>query len=235
MANRAIFEGDAMRRAGILTISAVVAALAGLPVAAAVVAPPAINMPAGGRIVTAVNLSDNDVLGIVKQSIPVVADVLKELAPAIAQHTGVSSGSGWAKLISLDEFSQAISGVKDVRMLIARYPESMTPERFLEEFSRGVRKSGPFSLVLGDMGFSPGSVGLYAAPQNAGMIGFAYDPECHTAYAVRVVGSVDVPKLIHWSGQVAKIFMEATSEVRPNGLTQPDAGVQPSQPATQSK
>lgn len=190
-------------------------------VAAEVVVPPAINMPAGGKIVTEINLSDNDVLGIVKQSIPALADVLKELAPTIAQRAGAQNNPGWAKLISLEEFSQAISGVRDVRVLIARYPKMMTPERFLSEFSAGVAKTGQFNKIVSDFGFFPGSMAMFAAPENAGIIAFAYNPEEHTAYAVRVVGGLDVPKLIHWSGQIAKMFVAVRSEVQVEPPAQP--------------
>lgn len=188
-------------------------ALVAIPAASAVVAPPAINMPAGAKIVTEINLSDEDVLGIVKQSIPAVADVLKELAPEIAHRAGAQSSPDWAKLISLDELSQAISGVKAVRLLVARYPKTMTRERFLSEFGMGVAKTGRFNKILSDFGFFPGSMGMFAAPENAGLIGFAYDSRRCTAYAVRVVGGLDVPKLIHWSGEIAKMFVTVGTEV----------------------
>lgn len=185
--------------------------LGALPAVAAIVEPPAINMPAGGKVVTEINLGDNDVLGIVKQSIPALADVIKEVAPSVTGAAGASANADIANSISFDELSQAIAGVKDIRVLVACYPNTMTAERFLSEFTAGVGKLGRFSKTATDLKFFPGSVGLFSAPDNGGIVGFAYDPKGHTAYALRVVGGLDMPKLIHWSGQISsqigKFFM----------------------------
>ncbi len=192
----------------------VLAVFAGaLPVAADVVSPPAIHLPAGGRIVTEVNLSDKDVLGIAKASIPALGGVLKELAPAIIQKAELPQDVDLVDLINLEEFSQAISEVKDVRLLVARYPKTMTPERFASEFAMGVAKTGTFNKTLSDTGFFPGSIGVFSAPDNSGIIMFAYHPDERTAYAARVVGGVDVPKLIRWGGRIAKWFVGQMIEV----------------------
>lgn len=198
-------------------------ALFGMPAAAEVAAPPAINLPAGGKIVTEINLSDSDVLGIIKQSIPAVEDVAKQIAPMFARTAGASSGPDLAKAIDLKDFSEAISGVQNVRMLIARYPKYMTAERFLAEFTMGVAKSGQFSKTISDFGFFPGSVALFSAPDNGGIIAFAYNADEGTAYAARVVGGVDIPKLIRWSGEIAKAFIPARVQVQPNAMEQPAA------------
>lgn len=203
------------------------------PSYAEVVKPPAINMPAGGKIVTEVNLSDSDVLGIVKQSIPAVADVLKEMGPALAERAGAPSSLDVAQLVNLEEFLEAVSGVKNVRLLIARYPKSMTAERFLSEFNMGVAKTGEFSKTVSDFGFFPGSVALFSAPDNGGIVGFAYNPEEHTAYAVRVVGGLDMPKLIRWAGQIAKFFVVQRKAVVPEqpSVDEPVPGTPAPQPA----
>lgn len=210
-----------MNRFVVLLVVLVAIVLGAMPVAAEVITPPAINMPYGGKIVTEINLSDNDVLGIVKQSIPAVGDVLKDMAPAIAGQVGMEPTSNWAEMINLDEFSQAVAGVKDVRLLIARYPQTMTPQRFLSEFTAGVAKTGRFNKTVSDFGFFPGSVALFSAPENGGIIGFAFNPNEHVAYAVRVVGGLDMPELIRWSGQIAKYFMHNRTKVVPDTVDQP--------------
>lgn len=216
-----------MKRLVGLMVAAIL--LVAMPAVAEVVAPPVINMPTGGKVVTEINLSDNDVLGIIKQSIPAVADVLKELAPAFAQRAGAPDNLDFAKMINLDEFSQAISGVKDVRVLIARYPKTMTPQRFLAEFTAGVAKTGRFNKTVSDSGFFPGSVGMFSAPDNGGIIGFAYNPQEHTAYMIRVVGGLDMPKLIRWSGQIAKMFVGART-----GIEEKTPAQVPSEPSPET-
>ncbi len=191
---------------------AALAAIA-LPAAAEVVTPAAIYMPAGGKVVTEVNLGDADVLGMVKQSIPAVGDVLRELAPSIGKEMRIDSHVDVASLINLDEFAQAIAGVKDVRLLLVRYPKTMTPQRFVAEFTRGVAKTGAFNKTITDFGFFPGSVRLFSAPDNGGIIAFAYNPDEHLAYALRVVGGEDVPKLIRWGGRIVKVFVENQKDV----------------------
>lgn len=194
-----------MKTARSVILFASVCALAVSAAAASVAAPPAINLPAGGKVVTEINVSDEDVLGMVKSSIPAIADVLKNL-------TAGESGSSralpeWAKSISTQELSEAISGVRGIRVIIARYAKPIEPEKFVEQFGMGVVKLGQFNSIATDFGTLPVAAGLYAAPENAGMVGFAYSRASGTAYAVRIVGGLDLPKLIHWAGEVARLAL----------------------------
>jgi len=177
-----------------------------------VVAPPAIYLPAGSKIVTEVNLSDDDVLGIVKQSIPAIADVAKELLPLRFGENAAAISNA----IDVTDLMQAIEGITNVRIVIAKYPSKISPERFVNEFNMGVAKAGKFSKVLTDSAFSGGAAGLYVLPENAGCIGFAYDPYERTVYAARVVGGLDVPKLIKWVGNIAKVALSAEQEKAPD-------------------
>lgn len=194
------------------------------------IAPPAIYLPAGGKVVTEINLSDDDVLGIIKQAIPAIGDVVKDLVPAAGEGAQNSlSAVGFvamaASTIDTTGLSEAIAGVKNVRVLIAKYPGAVSPEKFLREFDKGAAKAGPFNKILSDFGFSPGAVAIYALPNNGGCMGFAYNPSAHAVYALRVVGGVDVPKLIKWAGGIAKVF-----SVRSAVAGQPVPAPQPSMP-----
>lgn len=167
--------------------------------------PPAIYLPYGGKIVTEINLSDDDVLGIIKQSIPALADVARELLPLkFGEKAEAVAGA-----IDVTDLMQAIGGVTNVRIVIAKYPSKISPERFLKEFDAGVTKAGRFNKVLTDFGFCGGAAGLYALPGNAGCMGFTYDPAERTVYAARVVGGLDVPRLIRWIGNIAKVGLSA--------------------------
>ena len=141
------------------------------------IAPPAINLPAGAKVVTEVNLTDADVLGMLKASIPALADVLKSLAPSRggnAAMTPVMLGQ-----IDLNGLSEVISDIHGVRIVIAHYDTPIDPQTFIQRFSDGVAKLGQFSKLMSDSGLLPiaAASGLYVAPDNAGMIGFGYDPD----------------------------------------------------------
>lgn len=170
--------------------------------------PPAIYLPYGGKIVTEINVSDEDVLGIVKQSIPALADVAKQLLPLRFGE----NAQAVSEAIDVHDLMQAIEGITNVRIIIAKYPSKISPERFVNEFNVGVAKAGSFNKVLTDFGLSGGAAGLYVLPENAGCIAFAYDPSERTVYAARVVGGLDVPKLIKWVGNVAKAALCAQQE-----------------------
>ena len=197
--------------------------------AATVICPPAIYLPAGGKVVTEINLSDSDVLGIVKQSIPALADVVKDMLPLAMGGGDAKSAVVWASVIDVKGLSEAIDGVKNIRMVVAKYPSPIPPERFLDEFNMGVAKAGKFNKIITDFGFMPGAGGFYALPDNAGCMGFAYDPHERTAYAVRVVGGVDIPKLIKWAGEIAKAAV-----ARSGRKTVPE-GSNPTPPAVESR
>jgi len=219
-----------MRRAVMMLLLVVLASAVAVPVfaEATVVAPLAIYVPSGGKVVTEVNISDDDVLGIIKQALPAAGDVVKEMV-------GQEGGGGDAKMVvafagmvDVKELSEAIAGISNIRLLVVRYPRTVTPEKFIEEFSAGVAKAGPFNKIVSDFGMFPGALGVYAMSNNAGCMGFAYVPAQRTAYAVRVVGGVDVPKLIKWAGSIAKMAMQRT---KASVEEQPEVAPQPSQPA----
>ncbi len=135
-----------------------------------VASPPAIYLPAGGKVVTEINLSDEDVLGIIKESIPALADVAKELLP-LKMGASPEAAEAIVNAIDVTGLMDAISGINNVRILIAKYPPRISPERFLKEFNMGVAKAGRFNRIMTDFGFSGGAAGLYALPDNAGCIG----------------------------------------------------------------
>jgi len=195
--------------------------------------PPPIYLPAGGTVVTEVNLSDNDVLGIIKQAIPAAADALKNIAAGIDQSNNPEMA--WTRVVNqvdIQGLLDAVQGIKDIRAIMVRYPGGMTPRKFMSEFDSGVGKIGPFSKILSDTAFSNGAAAIYAQPDNVGYMAFAYDPNQHTAYVARVVGFVDVPKLIQWVGDVAKLVVNAQKhEVASQNTGAPVPPPAPAQPA----
>ncbi len=193
--------------------------------------PPAIHIPYGGKIVTDFNFSDSDVLGIVKQVMPSIGDLIAEVAPK-AMSTGETLIKGPTELgavlssMNLKELSEAISGIKNIRAIVAVYGSSVSPERMLEQWDKGVAKIGTFSRVFSDIAMFNGAFALYAQPDNSGYIGFAYEPGSKVLYAVRIVGFVDVAKLTKWAVDAARLFMGATS--------MPEQPVKPKVPEAQT-
>jgi len=170
--------------------------------------PPAIHIPYGGKIITDINFSDSDVLGIVKQVLPSIGDLIVEIAPR-AIDTGGINAKGAAELgavlssLNFKELSEAISGIKNIRAIVAVYGNNVSPDRMLEQWDRGVAKIGTFSRVVK----LNGALALYAQPDNSGYIGFAYDPGSKVLYAVRIVGFVDLAKITKWAAEAARLLM----------------------------
>lgn len=198
--------------------------------------PPSIYIPHGGTIVTEINVSDDDVLGIIKQIVPAAAEVARGVVAEMAKG-GVSAKAGigigvplaFATQLDVEGLMAAVGGIERIRVIIARYDREIDAKTFMAEFDSGVAKAGTFSKVLGDTGFIPGAAGIYAAPGNASYIGFAYVPREHALYAARIVGFVDVPGLTRWIGNAVKMFAGVAqgTEVREEAPSAPDAQVIP--------
>ncbi len=184
------------------------------PASGTLIPPPAIYIPHGGTIVTEINVSDDDVLGIVKQVLPVAADAAREIVGDLMER-GLDQGAGrrmgvpLALVAELDVegLLEAVGGIQRVRVIVARYGRKIDAATFMNEFDAGVAKAGTFSKVLGDMEGVPGAVGIYAAPGNESYIGFVYDSRQRELYAMRIVGFVDVPALTQWVAKAVKLFL----------------------------
>ncbi|MEN6357559.1 MAG: hypothetical protein ABFD83_10815 [Armatimonadota bacterium] len=162
--------------------------------------PPAINIPYGGAIIAEINLSDNDILGIIKQAIPAIAATSDDMLVQAKQSN--SEPAAPIALISglqLQKFGEVINGVKGVRLIVAQYGKNIKSSDVINDFEKGLVKTGTFSKVASGLGLVPGVVGFYAEADNAGYVAFMYDSHERNLYAARVVGSLDIPKLTEWT------------------------------------
>ena len=84
----------------------------------------------------------------------------------------------------------------------------------MKELDKGVEKTGCFSKILSDTALisSSGVFALYAEPNNAGYVGYAYEPYTGMLYAGRVVGFLDVKKATQWGWKLAEMFVIQNSE-----------------------
>lgn len=176
-----------------------------------VVTPPVINIPYGGAVVTEINMADSDVLGMIKQAIPALAETAKKMAESAGGQAQVPAALAHLDVQGLME---SINGISAVRLLVIRYGRRMEPVVFLREFEAGAGKAGTFNKIVTDQAFLPGAFALYAQPDNGGFMAAAYDPQQNMAYAARIVGFVDVPKFIKWLGNTALLFMTPTQSAQ---------------------
>lgn len=188
---------------------------------AGLVPPLAIHLPYGGRIVTEINLTDNDVLGIIKRAIPAAAEAVRGLVTEMSAcngegRAGLPLGPPELAMISAidaEGLVQAIEGIRGIRIIAASYNSKINPAAFVSQFDAGVAKLGSFSRVVYDAAISPGGFGLYVEGNNQGYIGFAVDPSMRAVYAARISGFVDVEKLVEWAAKTARIFLAGRLEV----------------------
>lgn len=168
--------------------------------------PASINIPFGGKIVTEINITDGDVLGIIKQAIPALDKAVQDSAAGATQNAAyVSLMLSKADVKGLME---AISGIKSVRIIAVKYSRKAPASQIIDELNKGIGKLGTFNKVMTDYAFSsPSAFALYAEPNNQGYIGYTYQSKTGMLYAGRVVGFVDVPKLTQWGWNIAQLFM----------------------------
>lgn len=155
--------------------------------AAAVSQPPALFMPQGGRVVTEINVSDADVLSVVKLML------CSNLAPV--------NGAG----VRTDLVSEAIAGVKNVRITMVQMPKAADPAKVMKDAEAWVGKAGKFTKILADPKSPVGQAVVFAQEGNMGYVAFAYDSEKCVLYAGRIVGSVDIAKLMEFASGLAPV------------------------------
>lgn len=161
--------------------------------------PPAIHVPAGGTIVTEINVSDSDILGIVKQAVPTFVNTIGSSLQGAQLPAKETHDLAMLKALDMVGLIDAIKGITNVRFLIVGYQQHSDAQTFLSQFNHGVEKIGNFKKVASDFAFMPGAFALYTQPDNGGYIGVLYDAQSGVAYIGRVVGSVDIVKLSQWA------------------------------------
>lgn len=186
------------------------------------IAPPPIYTPFDGTTVTEVHVTDNDVLGIIKQVIPVIGQALKESSTS-SMLSSFSLRASAVTMVDLNPLIEAINGVKDVRFIVVQYNRQLDINQLPKQLEAGVAKIGAFSKIASD--FSRPSSGVFAlysqssAEGSGGLVGYMYQPNTRQLIAARVIGSVDFAKLTKWAIDSAKTvhstLTPATSEAQP--------------------
>ncbi|MGC8863635.1 MAG: hypothetical protein ACP5R5_12780 [Armatimonadota bacterium] len=176
--------------------------------------PPAISVPYGGKVVTEINFSDKDLLGVIKQIIPAIGEVIGTVLPmAAGAAKGPVSEKAVAFLSRIDfkGLADAISGITNFRMLVVKYRATIKPPELTAQLDSGVAKLGQFSRVLSDVSRAPGVLALYAQADGGGYVGYAFDPTARSLYAFRIIGNADYGKLTKWITDAAMLAVDAAT------------------------
>jgi hypothetical protein len=184
--------------------------------------PPAISIPYGGKVVMEANLSDDDVLGIIKAIIPAIGELVGSLAPRAPKGAMDAHAAAAISNIDFKGFSDVISGITNVRVLAVKYGRGFAPAALMSQLDSGVAKLGKFSKVLSVNEPTPALLAFYAQPGNVGCIGYAFDSRSRTLYAARVIGFVDMAKVTKWITDAVKLVTVRRSAA-------------PAQPKTEAK
>lgn len=197
----------------------------------------------GARLVTEVNLTDQDLLGFIKNALSAASSGMMaggKQAPA----------SPWGRILDLKNMAAIIAGVKAVQMRQFHLDAKPEPPRVLEFYGRSaggdwnkmlydVSQPGTGFLLLSKPGMSqtifvavmPGRLTPQKLAKEVGAETTAPPPEAETGASlvtVQVDGMLDAQKLGSWLGSVVSAM---TSKPWPQPAKQPTA----KQPAPKKK
>jgi hypothetical protein len=185
-----------------------------------VIPPPAIHLPWGARIVMEANLSDSDMLALMKSVLPGMVEMKKAaIVNALSGETGVPLSP---ESMDFKPLFESMSGVTNVRALVAEYDRQATPDQMMKDAEFGVARLGKFSKVFAGGDGGTGSYAIYAQMDGDGYVGYGYEPGGRRMVAVRVVGKVDIGKLMGWAADLSAKMSGAAAPVR-SQETQPDS------------
>ncbi|MDH7602829.1 MAG: hypothetical protein QHI38_11845 [Armatimonadota bacterium] len=242
------------KTAALICFSVVILAVAGCSALQAadaktgsLIPPPAISVPYGGKVITEINFSDKDILGVIKQILPAINEVISSLAPALAERGPEAQDEKQLEALQKIDFkglADAISGIRNVRVLVVKYPRLPNVTELLKQLDSGVAKLGQFSRIIANVGDNVGGavsvpfsglLAVYAQADGGGYVGYGSNPARAELYAFRLVGSADIQKLIKWGVETVKNVVEVLKE-QPAKTTpaQPPAQTMPELPPAQT-
>ncbi|MBI2842071.1 MAG: hypothetical protein HYX78_01580 [Armatimonadetes bacterium] len=178
------------------------------------VASPEIAAPPGGTLITELNLSEADILGMIKQALP-----------AFSQAVANASGEFGTMLQKLDlnTLAEAIAGIRQIHAMQFKLDPNVKPDVIMSFYQDQFSPEQGWNRVLYDASKGPKGAAAVYARSGQEFFGIGVDSAKQRAFAVRTVGFVDVPKLAAWSGQAIKVF----SEMKPKPKPKPEAAKPP--------
>lgn len=168
---------------------------------------PVIPAMQGTTLITEVNMSDRDILGMVKQGLTGFAQGAE----------GAKGDVGEAlKAMDLNQFVEAIDGVKAVRVMQFKLVPGTKAAQVLGFYEQQFAPTDGWTRILYDTSMVPKTViAAYTRGGQEFMI-IGVTPTKNRLYIARTVGTVDVPKLANWAGKVAKYGAEEEAKHAPH-------------------
>lgn len=181
---------------------------------------PDIPAPPNSTLVTEINLSESDILGMIKAAIPAFAEAVTstpgELSYLISQ-------------LNLNALVDSIRDVKQIRVVQYRLLPGIDSKGILDFYDQSLPDSEGWSRLLYDISALPkGAAAIYTrSGQDFLIVGI--DPSKNAVFAARTVGFVDVPKLAEWVGKALSYFVFLDVQKKQETESQPAAPVEKSQ------
>jgi hypothetical protein len=200
-------------------------ALGPVPAAAAgeLASPAPVYLPFDAKIKTEVNISNNDVLGLVRELLPSVGELVK-IGAAAGSPMPIPGGKPpvspetLAKL-DLKPLGDVLEGVTNVRFIVAGYRSGVPSGKIMPLFDSSASKAGGFTKIVTNFSLGQGVLAVYAQPGGMGYLAYSYDAKEGTLYAARISGRLDAVKLMGWIGDTIKVF--TTPPASPESKTEP--------------
>jgi len=157
---------------------------------------PSIPIPANGKVITEICLTEDDLLGVIKKAAAGLASSVGGEKPSESSPKDEATGEAAFQIgFSLKDIADAVQGLRAIRFIIVRCPDDCTPEQVAADFG-GKLDGSRWHRIVRDVGLFGGSAAFYMDTQDGDLMGFCYNAESKTMYAARAVGIIDLTKLM---------------------------------------
>ena len=212
---------------------AIAAMLIGVAASAQIAQPiptPDIPLPQDAVLLTEINLSENDLLGMAKDALAAFAASSRGAKGEVGQIIAAAD---------LDTLLSIIKDVKAVRAMQFQIPKNCTADDLLEFYQSALTTEQGWSRIIYDKSTMPKGAAAVYTRGGEEYFAVGIEPAKQRAYAMRSVGAVDVVKMGGWLGGVMKRFSElkTTLGAQPTKTTKPSSTTttKPTQKPTQTK
>jgi hypothetical protein len=164
-----------------------------------------IPAPQGATMITEINMSETDVLGMIKAAIP-----------AFAQSAAGAQGEigDFIKQLDLGTFSAAIEGVQQVRVMQFAVPKTTSLTKTFDFYQEKLPSSDGWSRIAYDASMAPSMAGAVYVRDGKDFFSVGLDLKKGRLIVARTAGFIDVPKMASWFGNAISVFskMEAKKQ-----------------------
>ncbi|MEN6371036.1 MAG: hypothetical protein ABFD64_03400 [Armatimonadota bacterium] len=160
---------------------------------------PEIPAPAGATLITEINLSDSDILGMIKQALPAFAQAFTSTPGEV---------NNFVKQLDIDSFSAAIEGIHQVRILQFDIPKTANTAKMFDFYQEKFSADNGWSRIVYDISMAPAKAGAVYTHGGQEYLAVGVDAKANRLFVARTVGFVDVPKLAAWFGNAVKAYFQ---------------------------